>query len=414
MKKTLTALTLAAALGGMIYPVCAAPKHKKTAKTAQAAPPATETASDPAVSSAPAAPLPEPEIAATAYAVKDLQSGQVILGQDLDKQIEPASLTKLMTAYLTFKALEEGRLKPDQMLTVSAKAWKTEGSRMFLENGKTVSVSDLIKGVIVQSANDASVTLAEAIGGSEEQFARMMNEEAKRLGMTNTNFQNSTGLTAPKHLTTVNDLLTLSGAIIRDYPQYYPIYSIRSFTYNNITQANRNLLLYRDPNVDGLKTGHTNSAGYNLIASSKRDGRRVLSVVVGASSPEARATESSKLLNYALQSFETAKMYQAGQEITKVKVYKGAVGEVPIGFDADTYVTVPYGKTKTLENRLETRQPVIAPIAKGQEMGTVKLMDGDKVVAEKKLVALQAVSEAGFFGRLWDSIVLWFKSLFAD
>lgn len=410
MKKKLLTLALVALISSSILPVSAAPKKQKTPAAATSEPAA---ASDPAAPAA-ATPLPKPEIAGTAYAVKDLQSGQILLSQNADQPVEPASLTKLMTAYLTFKTLESGKLKPDQMLTVSERAWKAEGSRMFLETRKPVSVSDLIKGLIIQSGNDAAVTLAEAIGGSEEQFAQLMNEEAKRLGMNKTFFENSTGLTAPKHLTTVNDLLILAGAIIRDYPQYYPIYSIKSFTYNNITQPNRNLLLYRDPSVDGLKTGHTNSAGYNLIASSKRGGRRVLSVVVGTASAEARATESSKLLNYALQSFDTQKMFQAGQEVSKVKVYKGTATELPIGFDADAFITTPYGKNKSLKTVLETKQPVIAPIEKGQQLGTLKLMDGSTVLAEKKLVALQSVSEAGFFGRLWDSIVLWFKSLFAD
>ena len=238
-----------------------------------------------------AATVPQPpEVAAAAYIIEDAQSGQVLASKGLHDQVEPASLTKLMTAYLSFKALSEGRLKPDQMLTVSDKGWRSEGSRMFLDPKKPASVDDLLKGLIVQSGNDAAVTLAEAIGGSEEGFTQIMNAEAKRLGMTNTHFDNSTGLPGPQHLTSVADLAILANAIIRDYPQYYPIYSLKSFAYNNINQPNRNLLLYRDPSVDGLKTGHTSSAGYNLVASSNRNGRRVISVVVGTESPEARAT----------------------------------------------------------------------------------------------------------------------------
>jgi hypothetical protein len=355
-----------------------------------------------------------PQIAATAYLVKDLQSNQIIAEKNLNQQIEPASLTKLMTAYLTFKALEEGKLKPDQMLTASDKAWKAEGSRMFLEKGKPVLVSDLVKGLIVQSGNDAAITLAEAIAGSEAAFAVMMNAEAKRLGMSQTNFENSTGLPGKTHLTTVNDLATLSAAIIHDFPQYYGIYSLKEFTYNNITQPNRNLLLYRDPDVDGLKTGHTNSAGYNLIASSKRGGRRVLSVVVGTASPEARATESSKLLNYALQEFDTPKMYQANQTITEVKMYKGAENTVPIGFLNDAYVTISHGNNAQIKPILETVQPVLAPVKKGQELGVLKLVDGDKIITEQKVVALKDVEEAGFFRRMWDSIILWFKMMFED
>lgn len=355
-----------------------------------------------------------PEIAAAAYVVKDLQSNQIIAAKNPDKAVEPASLTKLMTAYLTFKALENGKLKPDQMLKVSEKAWKAEGSRMFLEPKKPVSVSDLIKGLIVQSGNDAAITLAETLGGSEEAFVKQMNEEAKRLGMMQTRFENSTGLPGKAHLTTVNDLVLLASAIIRDYPQYYPIYGIKSFAYNGITQPNRNLLLYRDPSVDGLKTGHTASAGYNLIASSKRNGRRVVSVVVGTASEEARATESSKLLNHALQNFDTPQMYQAGQSVARVKVYKGADKELPVGFLDNVYITLPHENAERIKPVLETRQPVLAPIRKGGEMGILKFMDGDKVLAEKKVVALNDVSEAGFFGRLWDGIVLWFRDIFSD
>ena len=242
----------------------------------------------------------------------------------------------------------------------------------------------------------------------------MMNAEAKRLGMSQTNFENSTGLPGKTHLTTVNDLAILSAAIIHDFPQYYGIYSLKEFTYNNITQPNRNLLLYRDPDVDGLKTGHTNSAGYNLIASSKRGGRRVLSVVVGTASPEARATESSKLLNYALQKFDTPKMYQANQAITEVKMYKGAENAVPIGFLNDAYVTISHGNNAQIKPILETVQPVLAPVKKGQELGVLKLVDGDKIITEQKVVALKDVEEAGFFRRMWDSIILWFKMMFEN
>lgn len=387
----------------------------QAAASAASAPVAASAASAPA--NADKAPLPadaEPQIEASAYVVKDLQSNQIILSKNLNEAVEPASLTKLMTAYLTFKALEEGKLKPDQMLKVSEKAWKAEGSRMFLETRKPVSVSDLIKGLIVQSGNDAAITLAETLAGSEEQFAVQMNEQAKKLGMAHTRFENSTGLPGKEHLTTVNDLMLLASAIIRDYPQYYPIYSIKTFAYNGISQPNRNLLLYRDPSVDGLKTGHTASAGYNLIASSKRNGRRVVSVVVGASSEEARATESSKLLNYALQNFDTPKMYQSGQTISRIKVYKGAEKELPVGFLDNVYITLPHAQADQIKPVLETRQPVLAPIRKGSEMGTLKFMHGDKVLAEKKVVALADVSEAGFFGKLWDGIVLWFRNIFSD
>lgn len=398
MNTSLTAFVLAALLSANLY---AAP----------------EMASQPASSAVQAAPVAmstnAPEIAATAYLVQDLQSGQIIAAKNPAGKIEPASLTKLMTAYLTFKAINNGQLKPDQMLTVSEHGWKAEGSRMFLERNKPAKVSELIMGLIVQSGNDAAITLAEGIAGSEEKFAQLMNEQAQQLGMTHTHFENSTGLPAQQHLTTVHDLAILSAAIIRDFPEFYKIYSEKSFTYNGITQPNRNLLLYRDPSVDGLKTGHTNSAGYNLIASSKRNGRRVLSVVVGTASPEARATESSKLLHHALTRFDTPKMYAANQSIADVRVYKGAQDTVKVGFLNDAYITVPVGE-KDIKPILETQQPVLAPIEKGTELGVLKLMQGNQVLSEQKVVALENVGQAGFFGRIWDSIVLWFKTMFAD
>ncbi len=355
---------------------------------------------------------PVPEIAGTAYILQDLQSGQILAASNPNTRIEPASLTKLMTAYLTFEALKNGKLTLEQTLVVSEKGWKTEGSRMFLDPKVPAKVDDLIKGMIVQSGNDACVTLAEAMAGSEEGFAMIMNAKAKELGMAGTNFENSTGLPGENHYTTVKDLEILSSAIIRDFPEYYPLYSIKSFTYNNITQPNRNLLLYRDPSVDGLKTGHTDSAGFNLIASSNRNGRRVLSVVVGTASPEARATETSKLLNWGLNAFETPKLYDANQAVSKVKVYKGSANEVDIGFISPVYFSVPQGSSKNLKNVLETVQPAIAPITKGKQLGVMKIMLGDKVIAEQPVVALTEVSEAGFFGRAWDSIVLWFKNIF--
>ena len=418
VKKILSILTLSALI---VTPAAArVAKKNKSAAPAQAAS-APAAASAAASASAPSAPklnaaeaLKQPEIAASAYLVRDLQSNQTLVSKNADQQIEPASLTKLMTAYIAFKALEEGKLKPDQKLTVSEKAWKVEGSRMFLKAHSEVPVWDLMRGLIVVSGNDAAITLAEGIAGSEEAFAKMMNDEAKRLGMTQTYFENATGLPAPKHLTSANDLAILSAAIIRDLPaKYYEIYSYKSYTYNNITQENRNLLLFRDDSVDGLKTGHTSSAGYNLIATSKRNNRRVISIVIGAASAEARATESSKLLNYALQGFDTPKMYQAGQVVSKVRVYKGAVSEADVGFQQDAYVTLPHGQGERVKTVLETMQPVVAPVQAGQKLGTLKLMDGDKVLAEQPVVALKNVEEAGFFGRLWDSIVLWFKSVFA-
>ena len=412
MKQKLTLLTLSLLVAG--WQVQAAPQAASTPRQASApAAPAPAAAANSAATQ-PVTAVGLPEIKASAYAVYDAQSGQMLASHKLNEHIEPASLTKLMTAYLVFKALEEGKLKPDQTFTVSEQGWKAEGSRMFLDPKTPARVDDLLKGVIVQSGNDASITLAEAVAGSEAQFVQLMNAEAKRLGMNDTHFENSTGLPGAQHYTSVQDLITLSAAIIHDYPQYYPLYSIQSYSYNNITQPNRNLLLYRDPDVDGMKTGHTDSAGYNLVASSKRNGRRVISVVVGTESMQARAAESSKLLNWALQSYDTPKLYDAETAISQVKVYKGADNAVNVGFIDATYITVPHGQAAQLQPVLETVQPVLAPISKGQVLGTVKFMDAqNRVVAQKDVVALNDVAEAGFFGRLWDSIVLWFKSLFS-
>ena len=395
MKQKLTLLTLSLLVAG--WQVQAAPQ---ASAPRQASAPA---ASAPAAAANSAATQPVtavglPEIKASAYAVYDAQSGQMLASHKLNEHIEPASLTKLMTAYL------DAIVHLSLILKISLRSIKKTPAR----------ADDLLKGVIVQSGNDASITLAEAVAGSEAQFVQLMNAEAKRLGMNDTHFENSTGLPGAQHYTSVQDLITLSAAIIHDYPQYYPLYAIQSYSYNNITQPNRNLLLYRDPDVDGMKTGHTDSAGYNLVASSKRNGRRVISVVVGTESMQARAAESSKLLNWALQSYDTPKLYEAETAISQVKVYKGADNAVNVGFIDATYITVPHGQAAQLQPVLETVQPVLAPISKGQVLGTVKFMDAqNRVVAQKDVVALNDVAEAGFFGRLWDSIVLWFKSLFS-
>lgn len=410
MKKTTFSLLAFALIGSQTFAAAAT----APAATAASAPQASSTAAQteiliPSINS----PTTPPEIAATAYIVKDLYSNQVLAANNIDVQIEPASLTKMMTAYLAFKALENGTLKAEQMLTVSDNGWKIGGSRMFLNPKVPASVSDLIKGMIVQSGNDAAITLAEAMGGgSVDNFVKQMNEEAKLLGMNKTHFNNPTGLPSAGHLSTVGDLALLSAALIRDYPKYYPVFSIKSFKYNNIEQPNRNLLLYRDPNVDGLKTGHTETAGYNLAASSKRNGRRIVSIVVGTESTEARASESGKLLNWALQAFDTPKLYNAGETISQVKVYKGSSNAVNVGFLNETYVTIAHDSGSSIKPILETMQPVLAPIERGQVLGKLKIMKGSEVVAEKDVVALSSVAEANWFGRIWDSIVLWFKTNF--
>lgn len=351
------------------------------------------------------------DIAASAYLVMDMQSRQILASKNADKKIEPAALTQLMTAYLVFQALNEGKIKPEQELTVSEHAWQSEGSRMFLMKEKPVAVRELVLGLIVSSGNDAAITLAEAISGSEEAFVEQMNAQAAKLGMVDTHFANATGVSADNHLSTANDLVTLAGALSRDFPDYYKIFAEKSFSYHGITQPNRNLLLYRDNYVDGLKAGYSQNAGYHLIASSHRNGRRVISVLLGAASTEARATESSKLLNYALQQFDTFKLYDANQAVMSVRVYKGNKGKVQLGFLNDAYATLPYG-VNDFSTELETEQPLLPPIKKGQVLGTLKLKKGDKVLTQIPVVALYDISNAGFFGKIWGSLGLWWHELF--
>ncbi|MFC4159683.1 D-alanyl-D-alanine carboxypeptidase family protein [Chitinimonas lacunae] len=362
--------------------------------------------------SVPAAALPAPqppEIAARAYLLVDFQSGATLAARDPDTRVEPASLTKLMTAYLTFKAVREGRLKLDQQLTVSEKGWKTEGSRMFLDPKKPATVAELIRGMIVQSGNDACITLAEAIAGSEATFAEMMNQEARRLGMKGSRYMNSTGLPHPDHYTTARDLAVLSGAIIREFPEFYPIYSLKEYRYNNITQPNRNLLLFRDPEVDGMKTGHTESAGFCLVATKRHQNRRVVSVLLGARSEKIRAEESAKLLGYGVQFFETPKLFTGGEALAKPQVYKGASDTVAVGFDSDRYVTLTRGQSGRLQKQIVLREPLIAPLAKGQQVGSVRVLLDGRPLLELPLTTLAAVPEAGWFGRSADAVKLWFR-----
>jgi D-alanyl-D-alanine carboxypeptidase (penicillin-binding protein 5/6) len=356
----------------------------------------------------PAVPSPPP-IAAKAYVLTDFNSGQQLVGQNPNQRIEPASLTKLMTAYLTFSALRQKTLKTDQVVPVSTRAWKSEGSRMFIEPNKPVAVEELIKGMIVQSGNDACVALAEAIAGTEEVFAQMMNREAQRLGMKNTHFMNSTGLPNPQHYTTAADLSLLANAIIRDFPEYYPYYSIKEYRYNNITQSNRNRLLWVDPTVDGMKTGFTDNAGYCLITSARRGPRRLVSVVLGAGSESGRATESQKLLNYGFQFYDTAKLYDKNQAVSTVKVWKGSSNTVKAGFPYDLFLSVPKGAADKLKASVETQQPLLAPIAAGQKIGVLRVQLEGKPYGEFPVVALEEVPLAGIFGRGWDSLRLLFK-----
>ena len=357
----------------------------------------------------PAGAIPAPMVAAAAYVLVDLTSGQTLAASNADEKRDPASLTKLMTAYLVFGALRQKTIVPSQMVTVSQKAWRAEGSRMFIEPRKSVSVEELLKGMIVQSGNDASIALAELVGASEELFVAKMNQEAARLGMTNSRFTNATGLSDAQHYSTAADLAKLAGALIRDYPEYYPLYALKEFRYNNITQANRNRLLWTDPNVDGVKTGHTEQAGWCLVASALRGERRLVSVVLGAASDASRAAESQKLLNYGFQAFDTVQLYQAGKPVTSLDVWKGAAKQVPAGFLADRHLTLPKGRADKLQLTLVAQETLIAPVQRGQRVGTVRVGFDGKPVAEFPLIALEDVAPASFFGRAWDSVRLWFK-----
>ena len=350
---------------------------------------------------------PPPALAVKAYLLQDFNSSSIVTSYNKDERIEPASLTKIMTAYLTFDAIQHGHLKLDQSLPVSEKAWKIEGSKMFIEPNKPVSVDELLHGMIIQSGNDASITLAEGVAGAEEQFADMMNKQAAKLGMKNTHYMNATGLPDKNHYTTANDLAILASALIRDFPQEYRrLYSVKEYTYNKITQPNRNRLLWQDATVDGMKTGHTDTAGYCLIASSKRGNSRLVSVILGAASEAMRASESQKLLNYGFQFYESTLVYKQSQTINTLRVYKGKDKTVTATITKDFYLTLPKGDYARVKANMTSQQPLIAPIKAGQEIGKISFTLDGKLLNEQKLVAAAAVSEAGFFGRIFDSIRL--------
>ncbi len=348
-------------------------------------------------------------IAAKAYMLSDFQTGQALAGQNVHDRIEPASLTKLMTAYVVFSALKQNQLSLNQNIPVSESAWKMIGSRMFIEPTKQVTVDELLRGMIVQSGNDACIALAEAVAGSEANFSNLMNKEAERLGMKNTHFTNSTGLPDPNLYTTAHDLSLLAAAIIRDFPEFYPLYSQKEYTYNNITQPNRNRLLWLDPHVDGMKTGWTKTAGYCLITSAIRDKRRLISVVIGAQSANARSMESQRLLNYGFQFYDTLHLYKKNDSLTTIHLWKGTQNELKAGFDRDVYFTLPKGQADKLKATMEYKQPLIAPVQLGQEVGTVKFTLDDKTVETYPLVALEKVETTNIFGRAWDSVKLLFN-----
>jgi len=355
----------------------------------------------------PAAPI----LAAKSYLLYDYTSNQILVNQNGDARMEPASLTKLMTAYLTFDALKHGTLALQQRLTVSAAAVRTASgeSRMLLKADQSVTVDELLHGLIVQSGNDAATTLALNIAGSESGFVDLMNKEAKRLGMNNTHFVNAVGLPDAQHYSSASDLALLAAAIVREYPKYYALFALRDYTFNNVTQANRNRLLWLDPYADGMKTGHTETAGFCLVGSAKRDNRRLISVMLGANSDNLRASESQKLLNYGFQYFDAVRLYQKDQPVSKVRVWKGTAKFLDVGFRQDLFLTIPKGQLAQLKATLETRQPIIAPITSGQPLGVLKLTLAGKPYAEFPLVALDGAPLANVFSRGWDSIRLLFQ-----
>jgi serine-type D-Ala-D-Ala carboxypeptidase (penicillin-binding protein 5/6) len=353
--------------------------------------------------------LPAPAIAARSWLLMDVSSGQPIASRNADERIEPASLTKLMTAYVAFSALRQKAMALTQTVPVSVRAWRAGGSRMFIQPSKPVTVEELLYGVIVDSGNDACIALAEAVAGSEEAFVQLMNREAQRLDMSNTSFTNASGLPDPKHYSTASDLAVLTAALIRDFPEYYKFYSVKQYRYNNISQHNRNRLLWLDPNVDGVKTGHTESAGYCLIASARRGPRRLLSVVLGAASDGVRAQDSQKLLNYGFQSYDSVRVYQKEHAISTLEVWKGSASRVRAGVSRDLFVTVPKGESGKLKADLLSQQPLVAPVAAGQRIGTLRVTLDGEPLADFPVVALEPVAIAGWFGRAWDGFRLWFK-----
>ncbi|HWA39856.1 MAG TPA: D-alanyl-D-alanine carboxypeptidase family protein [Burkholderiales bacterium] len=356
-----------------------------------------------------AAPQP-PSVVGRSWVVVDLSSNQVLAAEKADERIEPASLTKIMTAYVVFQALRDKKLALEQKILVSERAWRAPGSRMFIRVGTQVGVDELIRGMVVQSGNDACIALAEAVAGNEEVFVQMMNREAQRLGMKNSSFRNASGLPDPQHYSTASDLQLLAAAMIRDFPDYYgQYYAQKEFRYNNITQPNRNRLLWLDPTVDGVKTGHTEAAGYCLVASSKRGERRMLSVLLGSTSESTRAQESQKLLNWGFQFFDSVKLHGANDAVRSLEVWKGATGAVKAGFRNDLVITIPKGEADKLKSELLSQQPLVAPVAAGQRVGTLRVTHDGKPLGEYPVVALEPVAAAGLVGRAWDTLRLWLK-----
>lgn len=358
-----------------------------------------------------------PEIAAKAYVLIDMTANQVLAARDPDMAVEPASLTKLMTAYLVFDALRAKKLDLRQALPVSERAWKMPGSRMFIDPKMRVPVDDLIKGMVVQSGNDATVALAEAVSGSVERFVLLMNEQARVFGMKATAYKNPEGLVEPGHTTTARDLGILAQRLMRDFPEHMAYYALKKYRYEGSPAANdtsRNLLLFRDPSVDGLSAGHTQAAGYCLVATARRDfpnvgQRRLLSIVLGADSENARANESQKLLNWGYTAFDAIKLFDAGQAVATPKVWKGQAAEVKLGAYRPLVVAVPAGSAAQIKTQVSRPDPIVAPVTRGHALGTLKVFKGDELLLEVPLVALDSVEQTGLFGRAWDAMRLWIK-----
>jgi D-alanyl-D-alanine carboxypeptidase (penicillin-binding protein 5/6) len=357
---------------------------------------------------------PPPELAAKSWVLMDAASGSVLVDQQGSQRLPPASLTKLMTSHVAALEMQRGRLKESDLVNISEKAWRMGGSKMFLKVGNQVAVHDLMRGIIVQSGNDASIALAEHIAGGEDTFASMMNQEAKRLGLANTFFMNATGWPDPNHYSSALDMAKLARAIILEDPAHYALYKEKEFVWNNIKQPNRNLLLWRDPTVDGLKTGHTEEAGYCLVASGKRDGQRLIAVVFGTESEQARANETAKLLGYGFNFFDSKTFFKKGETVQAVDIWKGAARTVKAGVAADFAAALPKRASGEYQTRIVLAEgDVVAPVAAGAALGRVELVSaGGKVVTQAPLVALEAVEEGGFFRRSWDSIRLFFRKLF--
>jgi D-alanyl-D-alanine carboxypeptidase (penicillin-binding protein 5/6) len=355
-----------------------------------------------------------PELGANSYILMDFNSKTVMVESNPDMHVEPASITKVMTSYVVFTELAAGNITLQEPVTVSETAWRTGGSRMFIEPGMDVTVEQLIKGMVIQSGNDASVALAEHLAGTEAAFADLMNHYAEQMGMTNSHFVNATGLPHEDHYTSARDVALLSIVLIEEFPGYYRWYSEKEYNFNNIRQHNRNNLLWRDPAVDGLKTGHTEAAGYCLAASAKRDGMRLISVVLGSGSESSRVSESQSLLNYGFRFFETVQLYKAGQELAQGRVWKGQQEQISLGIRDELFVTIPRGRYEELDAQVEMRPQLIAPISEGEEVGQISIRLEGEEVAGRGLVALDAVEEAGFFGRTWDGMSMWFGGLFGD